>query len=233
MLGSERRLVTNRKQDVAVYLLPSGRHFQVEAEMQDEVHHMRIRRDGQSSVSQNQRGGAGNAGGTGTPSARKPVNWQNLCCRTKRRFRNPVESGRQERHLPPAQRPVPHRTHHVDPGSVPRFPRGVDRHVSGYYGGTAIQDLDFRPSRFEEQLLAICRRFAVHAARGRSPMAQGCGKVACRRAPHSGIAAKAPGNPSWSVAAAVTGLHRVGWQAPKAPPRREDRVARSSKGRPN
>ncbi len=43
MLGSERRLVTNRKQDVAVYLLPSGRHFQVEAEMQDEVHHMRIR----------------------------------------------------------------------------------------------------------------------------------------------------------------------------------------------
>ena len=39
----ERRLLTNRKQDITVYLLPDGKHFQVEAEMQDEIHHMRIR----------------------------------------------------------------------------------------------------------------------------------------------------------------------------------------------
>lgn len=43
MPEAERRLLTNRKQDIAVYRLPDGKHFQVEAEMQDEIHHMRIR----------------------------------------------------------------------------------------------------------------------------------------------------------------------------------------------
>ena len=43
MPETERRLLINRKQDISVYMLPDGKHFQVEAEMQDEVHEMRIR----------------------------------------------------------------------------------------------------------------------------------------------------------------------------------------------
>jgi hypothetical protein len=36
------RLVCSRRKDVKVFLLPSGRQFRVLAEMQDEIHHMRI-----------------------------------------------------------------------------------------------------------------------------------------------------------------------------------------------
>ena len=36
------RLVCSRKKDVKVFLLPSGRQFRILAEMQDDVHHMRI-----------------------------------------------------------------------------------------------------------------------------------------------------------------------------------------------
>jgi hypothetical protein len=36
------RLVCGRKKDVKVFLLPSGRQFRILAEMQDDVHHMRI-----------------------------------------------------------------------------------------------------------------------------------------------------------------------------------------------
>lgn len=39
----ERRLISGRKQNIEVFLLPSGRHFEVEAEIQDEIHHLRIR----------------------------------------------------------------------------------------------------------------------------------------------------------------------------------------------
>jgi len=36
------RLVCSRRKDVKVFLLPSGRQFRVLAEMQDDIHHMRI-----------------------------------------------------------------------------------------------------------------------------------------------------------------------------------------------
>lgn len=43
MPKAERKLLTNRKQDISVYLLPDGKQFQVEAKMQDEIHHMLVR----------------------------------------------------------------------------------------------------------------------------------------------------------------------------------------------
>jgi hypothetical protein len=39
---NQERLLLNRKKNVDVYLLPSGRQFRAVAEMQDGVHHMRI-----------------------------------------------------------------------------------------------------------------------------------------------------------------------------------------------
>ncbi|UCF91641.1 MAG: DUF2889 domain-containing protein [Desulfobacterales bacterium] len=39
---SEERLICNRKKNVDVFLLPSGKQFRAVAEMQDGVHHMRI-----------------------------------------------------------------------------------------------------------------------------------------------------------------------------------------------
>ena len=42
MAETERQLLINRKQDISVYRMPDGKHLQVEAEMQDEVHDMRI-----------------------------------------------------------------------------------------------------------------------------------------------------------------------------------------------
>ncbi len=42
MPETERRLLANRKQDISFYMLPDGKHCQVEADMKDAVHEMRI-----------------------------------------------------------------------------------------------------------------------------------------------------------------------------------------------